>query len=302
MTLPEDYLRYEFRRHGQDHDRYAWNANKRPPRKTWPNGANVACMVVVPLEFHRLDPSGKPFKHPGAMQTPYPDLRHYTARDYGNRIGVFRILRALAAAKLKATFPVNAVLLERVPPLIDAIVAGGHEIAAYGWEADAIHWGGIDPAAEEKLVADTHAGFATAGLNPRTWMSPARSQSFRTPDLVRAAGFDVCLDWEFDDGPMPLRTDAGDLIALPLLNELDDRTLLIERRQSETEWRDQIRAAADLMISEARVGQVLGFTMTPFVAAQPFRMWAVREILESIATDDRLFAATASQLADVSAA
>jgi peptidoglycan/xylan/chitin deacetylase (PgdA/CDA1 family) len=301
VSLPEDYLRYPHRRQGQDQDRYAWSADTRPPRKPWPNGANVACMIVVPLEFHRLDPVGKPFKHPGAMQTPYPDLRHYTTRDYGNRVGVFRILRALAAARLKATFPVNAVLLERAPPLIDAIAAGGHEIAAYGWEADAIHWGGIEPAAEGKLVADTRAAFDKAGLKPRTWMSPARSQSFRTPDLVRAAGFDVCLDWEFDDGPMPMRTDAGDLLALPLLNELDDRTLLIDRRQTETEWRDQIRAAADLMIGEARSGQVLGFTMTPYVAGQPFRMWAVRDVLQSIASDARLYTATASSLADASA-
>jgi peptidoglycan/xylan/chitin deacetylase (PgdA/CDA1 family) len=251
-------------------------------------------MIVAPLEFHRLDPAGKPFKHPGAMQTPYPDLRHYTTRDYGNRVGAFRILAALKAAKLTATFPINAVLLDRMRPLVEAIVADGHEIAAYGWEADAIHWGGIDPATEEKLVADTRAAFDRAGLKPRTWMSPARSQSFRTLDLIAAADFNVCLDWESDAAPLALRTATTPVTALPLLNELDDRTLMIDRRQTEDEWRDQILAAA----AEIHPGGVLAFTLTPYVAGQPFRIKALREILAGLAGDARLWCATAAAIAD----
>jgi peptidoglycan/xylan/chitin deacetylase (PgdA/CDA1 family) len=294
MSLPDDHLRYPHRRHGQDHDRYAWSNGESVRRIAWPGGAAVAAMIVAPLEFHRLDPAGKPFKHPGAMQTPYPDLRHYTTRDYGNRVGAFRILAALKAAKLTATFPINAVLLDRVRPLVEAIVADGHEIAAYGWEADAIHWGGIDPATEEKLVADTRAAFDRAGLKPRTWMSPARSQSFRTLDLVAASGFNVCLDWESDAAPFALRTATTPVTALPLLNELDDRTLMIDRRQTEDEWRDQILAAA----AEIHPGGVLGFTLTPYVAGQPFRIKALREILAGLAGDARLWCAAAAAIAD----
>lgn len=294
MSLLDDHLRYPHRRHRQDHDRYAWSHGESVSRIAWPGGAAVAAMIVAPLEFHRLDPAGKPFKHPGAMQTPYPDLRHYTTRDYGNRVGAFRILAALKAAKLTATFPINAVLLDRVRPLVEAIVADGHEIAAYGWEADAIHWGGIDPAAEEKLVADTRAAFDRAGLKPRTWMSPARSQSFRTLDLIAAAGFDVCLDWESDSAPLAMKTATKPITAVPLLNELDDRTLLIDRRQTEDEWRDQILAAA----AEIRPGGVLGFTLTPYVAGQPFRIKALREILAGLAGDARVWCAGAGAIAD----
>jgi hypothetical protein len=299
MTLPPGYLTYPHRKHGMDQDRYVWRLSTNRPKLAWPEDKTLALMIVVPLEFHMLNPSGKPFKHPGAMQTPYPDLRHYTTRDYGNRVGVFRILKELKAANLKATFPINARLIERVKPLIGAILDGGHEIAAYGWDTDSIHWGGLDPDTEKRFILDTRAAFDTAGLRPQTWMSPARQQSFATPDLIRAAGFGVCLDWEIDNVPVLMRTDHGPLICPPLFNELDDRKLLIDQRQTEAEWRDQILEAAALLKSEHDRfgGQVLSFTLTPYVIGQPFRIWALRETLRALGDDDAIWSTTAAKLA-----
>jgi allantoinase len=301
MSLPPDYLTYPNRRYGQDIARYDWAMSKDRAKIIWPNDKAVAALIVVPLEFFMLNPSGKPFKHPGAMITPFPDLRHYTSRDYGNRVGVFRIFKALKQAGLKATFPVNGVLLDKKRPLIEAIVADGHEISAYGWDTDSLHWGEIDPAQEAEYIAKTRAAFTAVGLNPRTWMSPARHQSEATPDLIKAAGFDVCLDWESDSVPWTMRTDHGLLKCVPVSNEMDDRKILIDQRQSETEWRDQVLAARDLLIEEARRfgGQVLSFTLTPYISGLPFRIWALREVLASLAGDKNVWSATASEIADV---
>jgi hypothetical protein len=231
-----------------------------------------------------LNPSGRPFKHPGAMQTPYPDLRHYTARDYGNRVGAFRLLTVFAEAGVKATFAVNAVLLERARPLIAAIAADGHEIAAHGWDTDFLHWGGVDAAAERACVEETRAAFDRAGLKPRAWMSPARQQSPRTLDLIRTAGFDICLDWEIDTIPVCARTSAGDVTLFPVLNELDDRLILTTKNQSEDEWRNQILEAAAMTASEfPRAGaQCFGVTVTPYVAGLPFRISALEEIVSGL--------------------
>jgi peptidoglycan/xylan/chitin deacetylase (PgdA/CDA1 family) len=295
MTLPETYLKYPYRRHGMDHDLYPWRLSVDRPKVVLPGGREIACLIVVPLEFQRLNPEGKPFKHPGAMQTPYPDLRHYTTRDYGLRVGAFRILRALKAAGLKAVFPVNATLLTRVRPLLDAIVADGHEIAAYGWDADCIHFGGMDSELEERRIMEVRAAFRDAGFAPRTWMSPARSQSRHTLDLIKRSGFDICLDWEIDHVPVAFRTEAGPVNCVPLFNELDDRKLLIDNRQTESEWRDQILEAAGLLKEEyARFGaQILSFTLTPYVIGQPFRIWALRETLSVLRNDRAVWSATA---------
>ena len=300
MTLPENYTSYPNRKHGQDHERYPWVPVVRRDKTSLKGGQSLAVAIIAPLEYFMLNPSGEPFKHPGAMATPYPDLRHYTTRDYGNRVGAFRLLKAFGDAGVTATFAANAVLLERARPLIDAIVEAGHEIAAHGVDTDSIHWGGVDPDTEKRYVDDTRAAFDKAGLSPRAWMSPARQQGFHTPDLVRAAGFDICLDWEIDRAPVLMQTSAGAMNAFPVLNELDDRFLLTTKHQPEDVWRDQILEAAAMMKAEApQYGAgAFGFAMTPYIAGLPYRMWAVREILAALASDQDIMLDAVSTITD----
>ena len=300
MPLPDDHLIYPHRRPGMDQSLYDWRPVGDRPGARWPGDRSVAVMIIMPVEWHMLDPSGKPFKHPGAMQTPWPDLRHYTTRDYGPRVGAFRLLRALKEAGLKATVPVNAIALDRYRPLVEAAIADGHEIAAHGWSTDAIHHSAMTDDEERLLVSHTREAFARADLSPRTWLSPARQQSFRTLALIAEAGFDVCLDWEQDEVPIDMATDAGVVRAVPLSNELDDRTLLIDRHQTEDAWADQLLEAASFLKADAGADdrRVLGFTLTPYVTGQPFRMSAVRRALEGLAADPAIWSATATEIAD----
>lgn len=299
MALDDRYLTYPRRAYGMDQDRYAWRTVGQRAPLAWPDDAKLACMIVVPIEHHQLDPTGKPFRHPGAMVTPYPDLRHYTSRDYGNRIGVFRILDVLAAHGIRATFPINALALDRLWFLVDAIVQEGHEVAAYGLGTDRIHWGGLDRTTEVAWIAEVRRRFADAGLAPRTWMSPARQQSFATLDLLAAAGFDICLDWEQDTVPVTMKTETNPVIALPLSNELDDRTLLIDRRQSEDDWVAQIVEAVGYTKAEypRRGSQMVGLTLTPSVSGQPFRTAPLRRMLDAIAADPEVWCGTAGRIA-----
>jgi peptidoglycan/xylan/chitin deacetylase (PgdA/CDA1 family) len=304
MSLPEDYLTYPHRAYGMDQTLYDWRPSSRRAPVAWPHGAAVAAMIVVPIEHHALNPSGKPFKHPGAMVTPYPDLRHYTTRDYGNRVGVFRILHELAQTGLRATFAINAHQLERLSPLVSAIRDGGHEIAAHGLSPEHIHWSGLEAGVEAAWIAEVRAKFDAAGLSPRAWLSPARQQSYATLDLIAGAGFEICLDWEQDDLPTAMTTPSGVVTAVPLSNELDDRALLIDRRQAEDDWAAQILESRDYLAAESASqggGRVLGFTLTPYVIGQPFRISALREVLTGLAADSRVWTATASEIADAAA-
>jgi len=300
MPLPDEHLVYPHRRHGMDQSLYGWRPVRDRPKGRWPGDRSVAVLIVLPIEWHMLDPAGKPFKHPGAMQTPWPDLRHYTTRDYGPRVGAFRLLKALKEAGLKATVPVNAIALDRYRPLVEAALEDGHEIAAHGWSTDAIHHAGLSESEERALVARTREAFAAAGLTPRTWMSPARQQSFRTLGLIFEAGFDICLDWEQDEVPVAMITDTGVVSAVPLMNELDDRTLLIDRRQTEDVWAEQVQEAAAFLKADAGTDdrRVLGFTLTSYIAGQPFRISAMRQILAGLARDTAVWSATAREIAD----
>ena len=300
MSLPEDYTAYPRRAYGMDQDRYDWRPECGRQKVSWPGGKSVAGLIVVPVEDFMLKPSGKPFMHPSAVNGVYPDLRQYTARDYGNRVGIFRILDTLKANGLTATVPINASLLETRRYLIDQILADGHEIAAYGLDTDHIHVTSLGEETETAWIEQTRAAFEAIGLRPRAWMSPARQQSLVTLDLIAKAGFDVCLDWEQDSVPVTMGTSGGPVSAVPVTMELDDRALMIDRRQTEQSWSDQILAALDYLKERAPVegGQVLSFTLTPFVSGQPSRTWALRKVLEALGADDALWSAGASAIAD----
>ena len=299
MSLDPSYLKYPNRRPGQDMERHDWRLAKDRPRVDPPGGEHVAAMAVVVCEHHPIAPKKTPFGHPHGMVTPFPDLRHYTTRDYGNRVGVFRILKAMREREITATFALSADLLDLAPPLVEAILNDGHEIAAAGLNGDAIHHSGLSEIEERERIEAVRERFADAGLTPTVWLSPARQESFNTPDLLTAAGFNAVLDWETDQVPVFMRTRNGTLAALPVLNELDDYKLMVERKQSEDVWTRQLIEAKDYLKSEhERLGaQVLGFTLTPFVSGQPFRITALETLLDALADDSQVLWAGASEIA-----
>ena len=293
--MDKSYLEYPTRRYGQDHEFYDWRQGKDRPKLAWSNDVKVAVAFIIPLEFFPLNPSGVPFKHPGAMVTPYPDLRHFTVRDYGNRVGVFRILEALGQANVKATFAVNGEIAKRYPPLIEAIVAAGHEIAAHGISTDHIHHEAMDDDDEYTLIKNTTACFDKI---PKGWLSPARNQSSRTLELLAKTGYQYCLDWEMDQVPVQANTPNGEITLAPNNYELSDFTLLHTRRQTEDSWLKQIESSIDLLLEEHdRFGsQMLGLSLTPYVIGQPFRIWALRALLEKINSTADVESFTAGQI------
>ena len=293
--MDKSYLEYPKRAYGQDHEFYSWRQAKDRQKLFWNKGAKVAICFIVPLEFFPLNPSDIPFKHPGAMVTPYPDLRHFTVRDYGNRVGVFRILKVLEDAGVKATFAVNGEIAKRYPPVMDAIVNAGHEIASHGFSTDHIHHDELSDAEEKSLIENTATCFKNP---PKGWLSPARNQSSRTLKLLAKTGYKYCLDWEMDQVPVQANTPNGDITLVPNNYELSDFTLLHTRRQTEEAWLKQIENSIELLLEEhARFGsQMLGLTLTPYVIGQPFRIWALRALLEKVNSTTHVESFTAGEI------
>ncbi len=275
MPLDETHLRYPQRRHGMDHDRYAWSMMSERAPLSWPGGKTLALWVNVSLQHFVLNPRGQPVKLPGAMSMPYPDLRHYTLRDYGNRVGIYRVLRALDLHGVRASFAVNAVLAERCPELLRDIVARGDEILGHSWSMDTPHAGGLLPADEEALVQRSLQRLrASTGQAVRGWLSPGKLQSENTPELIKAAGIEYMADWVNDELPYRFHTAQGDLWALPLATELEDRFVLMDNQHSEASWAQQVMDACELLLAESRTqgGRLLSLSLHPWVLGQPHRI------------------------------
>ena len=232
MSLPDDYLDYPLRRYGMDHDRYAWSMLPQRPPVHWPQGARLALWVVPALEWFPLNMKGQPFKPPGAMQTAYPDFRHYTLRDYGNRVGIFRIMQALEKHAIPASVAINAAVAQRYPSLVKSCLQRGWEIIANGMDMDHIHHGGLAEAEERQWISHSLEVLQRiSGQRIRGWLSPAKSESHNTLDLLKEAGLDYVCDWVNDDMPYAMHTRAGELMAMPhdelvtaLSSRLDDAT------------------------------------------------------------------------------
>ena len=299
--LPADYLDYPLRRYGMDHERYDWSML--PDRKlvAWPQKARVALWVVPALEWFPLNMAGVPFKPPGAMQTAYPDLRHYTLRDYGNRVGIFRIMKALEKHGIRPTVAVNAAVAVRYPSLIKECTQRGWEIMANGLDMDHLHHGGLAVDEEKKLIDTTLDILRRAsGQAVRGWLSPAKSESAATLDLLGSAGMDYVCDWVNDDMPYAMRTASGPIHAMPHPIDIDDYTILVQNHHTEDDFRDQLCDQFDLLYKESATagGRIMAISLHPWVIGQPYRMRALEEALTHIMRHPGVWAATGSEILD----
>lgn len=279
MTLDPGYLEYPRRRAGYDHDFYGWSALHERPPVHWPGGKQVAVWICVSLEWFPLTPADTPFRAPGHMQTAYPDYRHYTARDYGNRVGVWRFLEAFRAHGVRASFATNAAVAERYPALVQAILAEGHEIVAHSTDMNGTIATGLPEADERALIgASLDRLEAACGVRPEGWLSIARSQSWNTVGLLKEAGLRWCCDWVNDELPWAF---ANGLLNLPLNHELSDRQIVTVQQQSADSFAEQLRDAYGWLAAEAVAGggRMLPIHLTPYIMGLPYRIGALEGLL-----------------------
>ncbi|WEK01188.1 MAG: polysaccharide deacetylase family protein [Candidatus Sphingomonas phytovorans] len=301
MALDSAYLDYPKRRHGMDHEFYPWsNMSERPPI-AWPNGKRVAVWVMVNLEWFPIVPQDKPFRAPGHMQTSYPDYRHYTAREYGTRVGFYRLLDAFAKVGARVSVAVNGAIADRYPSIIADIVAAGHEIVAHSTDMNGTIASGIDPDEERALILRALASLEKAsGIRPRGWHSIARSQSFATSGLLVEAGLDYMCDWVNDELPYRFATAAGEIVNLPLNHELSDRQILVAQQHSVDSYAEQMIDAYDLLERESASfgGRILPLNVTPYIMGLPYRIGAFEALLATLAARPGTWFARGDEIVD----
>ncbi len=305
MTLEPNYLSYPKRHLGMDHDLYEWSSIFDRAPIAWPSGARVAIAVVVSLEWFPIIPSDQPFRAPGHMQTPYPDYRHYTAREYGTRVGLYRLLDALAAANVKASFATNGAIADRYPQVVEDILAQGHEIIAHSTDMNGTIATGISNEEESKLIESSLTSLERrTGHRPRGWMSIARSQSWNTPQLLVEAGITYCCDWVNDELPYRMETAAGPLTNVPVNHELSDRQVIGIQQQSAESYAIQITDAFHWLLKEAENSgpRFLPIHVTPYIIGLPYRIGAFEKLLLLLAEKDSSAFHTCGEVASAAAA
>lgn len=300
MALDQSYLEYPARRYGMDHDRYDWSMLQQRPAVQWPEGARLAVWVNLSLQHFPLNQRKSPVPVPGGMTMPYPDLRHYSLRDYGNRVGVFRCLDAIQRAGVTPSFAVNTQLLEHAPALCDALLSSPGEILCHGWQMDCLHYGGMPIEQEREYIAGAVERLREiTGRDIAGWLSPGKLQSENTPELLAEAGIRYQCDWVNDDMPYRFRSKRGDLVAMPLSTELEDRFILQNNLHSEASYVEQVKDACDFLLAEAErsgSGRMLAISLHPWLMGQPHRIRYLEEVLDYVMSRPGVWSASASDI------
>lgn len=300
--LDPSYIEYPLRRYGPDHDLFPWSCLFDRTPILWRGGRRVAVAIFVNLEHFPLTPVDVPFRAPSHMQTPFPDLRNFSSRDYGVRVGFYRMLDLFQQLDLRVSVAVNSAIAERYPSVIGDIVACGHEIVAHSVDMNGTIATGLAEADEKALIETSLAVLQrVAGARPRGWLSIARSQSWNTPRLLAEAGVDYMCDWVNDEMPYAMTTASGPIANLPLNHELGDRQILLVQQHSMDSYVEQIRDAYDWLDGEAARsggGRLLPLNLTPYVTGLPYRISGLRDLLEGLRAEPNAVFLTGSDIID----
>lgn len=301
MPLDPIHLQYPHRRYGYDQPFTRWSMLPQRAPVRFPDGNRLALVLVVPVRFFPLDASGKPFRPLGAVSRPYPDLWNFSARDYGNRVGIFRFFEVLDRLGLRAAAAVQQRAAERMPVLVEEAARRNWEIVAHGVDMATLHAGELDPVEERGLIDGTLGTLRHLSGQPvRGWISPAGSQTIHTLDLLASSGLQWNGDWQSDDMPVPLHTNSGRIWSFPVSREYDDTTILMEYHHREEEWEDQVLDACDVFLGETaeQGGRILTLTITPYLLGLPFRIGVLERALERIVNTRGVWNATPSEILD----
>lgn len=275
---------------------------RRPPLR-WPEGKPAAFAIVVSAEYYEMQPPADAFipaNLPGGMgRGPYPDFRAYSQRAYGNRVGIFRVMETIERAGLRATVALDAMTAAGFPSVVEAVRAGGHEIAGHGHSVTRVISARMSEDEERAyLRGSLEAVERHTGVRPIGWHGPEYGESARTPRLLAELGVGYVLDWPNDEQPLTMTTAAGPLVSLPMLIDFDDVYAQHHRRLSPERWARMVEEGLEQLVRDgAESGRMLILNLHPWLSGHPFRIAVLERLLATVAARDDLWIATAGEIA-----
>lgn len=262
------------------HGRYDYSNITRRPDYTWPGGRRLAVYVAVNIEAF-----GFGVGRGAAIVPPDQAQSHsvYTWRDYGNRVGIWRLLDLFDELALPVEAQVNLEIYDACPDIPERLRARGDEILGHG-VTNSEDQGHLDEAGERALIERVATTIERhEGARPWGWMSPWLSNTAVTPDLLQEAGYRYFMDWAMDDQPVWMRTRRGRLLAMPYPIEVNDTRGIVWFHQTAGEFGQMIVDQFDEMLRQSeRQPLVCPIALHPFVMGRPYRLPALRRALQHI--------------------
>ena len=264
------------------HGRYNYSSLPNRAQYEWPNGTKLAVYVAMNIEAFSYG-EGKG----AAIAPPEQAMSHsiYSWRDYGNRIGFWRLMDMFDDLQIPVQHQINTAIYDECPDIPERIRSRNDEFLGHGY-TNSEEQGGLSEQKEKDLIAKCTATITKhEGKAPTGWMSPWLSNSETTMDLLQEAGYRYVMDWTMDDQPTWIKTRGGKILSMPYPVEANDNRGIVWYRYTSSEFTDMLIDNFDEMLEQTqRDGHplVCPISLHPFVVGRPYRIRQLRRALEHI--------------------
>ncbi|MEK1889635.1 MAG: polysaccharide deacetylase family protein [Phyllobacterium sp.] len=286
----------QFAKAPMQHDRFNYSAIVDRPPLRWPNGARLAVWVVPNIEHFLFD---RPSSSLVDFTTGFvPDVLNYSWRDFGARVGIWRLMDIMDKHGIKGTVALNSDAATHYPRIIEAGQTLGWEWMGHGMTNSVMING--QSAEEEGQIIKTVIGTIeqATGQRPRGWLSPGLTESQRSLDLLAKAGIDYVANWVNDEQPYPMRVNSGRMLSIPYSLEINDFAAFLLRGQTGEEFARTICDEFDVLYEDgATTGRVMAIALHPFLIGHPHRSKYLDKALAHITSRREVWIATGGEIA-----
>jgi allantoinase len=277
--------------------RFTYSPVVERPKLSWPNGARVAVWVCPNIEHYEYLPAEVRVRNPWPRM-PHPDVLGYGGRDYGNRVGLWRMFEVLDKHSVRCTVSLSMSVIEMYPEILEAMEARRWEYMSHGYFNTRYHWGYGEQEEREVIEHSKATHLRLTGRKLRGWFSPAISNTLNTPDLVKQAGLDYICDFYHDDQPTPLATKHGTLMHVPYTMDLNDALIYRQPVEAE-EFAQMIVDHFDTVYREgSENGRVMCIALHPYMMGAPHRLKHLDRALGYIRQHKDAWVCTAEEILD----
>lgn len=276
----------------------------------WPGSAAVAFYPVVLVEYFEEEPppmavvAGDVYGGlgPGGVMR-HPQVTRVGSRDYGHRVGFFRLMGILEKLSVRPVIAIDAMSAEAYPAIAEWIRTHDVEVIVHGRSVTQAISSRMKQDKEQAYIADAKARIdGVLGVTAKGWLGPSGSESGHTLQLLADVGFEYCLDWPNDEQPYYFDTTPP-LLSLPPLHDLADNQAINVRGLYNSQYaRSIVKAAERLVADGAAAGRLLSFTLSTFTSGQPARSHYVQEALAAVRSMDGVWTTTPAEVAAAMAA
>lgn len=261
----------------------------------WPGDAKVAFYVGLNIEHFHVDARSTSIENVTAGLT--PDPMNYGWRDYGVRVGIWRVMQALDEIGMRASVLLNSEVCDRYPQIVEAGLERDWCWLAHGSTNSQLHTGFADQDVEREALAAMVTRIEQAtGQRPNGWLGPALTETFDTPRLLRELGLTYLLDWCCDDQPFGLELEG--MISVPYSIEINDITAFLGHGMDPASWEHMVLDQLEQLCADgASTGRVMALPLHPFLVGQPFRFKHFSRLLRRIAATEGVWLTTSDDIA-----